>query len=240
MANTKSKTTTTANTKTKAQLEMENAQLTNTVSDMQSQLDEMKKLIENLANTQNTVVANTTTNNVEVQQSEIEDYDEIVIRPDRYIPVMSLASTRLILKAGKGKFYNFGEYGEVQNIIYSDIMEIVRNHRKLAMEGAFYILNEKVVSAQGLKANYDEILNKQALDELVNKSVDEFEPIFTKLSSSQKKAVINNVVKAVVDNQDVSMNIINVINKDCKVNIDTMVDDYMHYEETVKEIESEK
>lgn len=238
MANTKSKTTTNA-TKTKAQLELENKVLTETVDDMKSQLEEMRKFMESLKQSQTETVVNSAPT-IEIASSEIEDYDEIVIRPDRYIPVMSLASTRLILKAGEGKFYDFKEYGEVQNIVYSDLMEIIRNHRGLATEGAFYVMNEKVVVAQGLKSVYNDILNKQALDELINKSVDEFEPIFVRLSSYQKKAVINNVIKAIIDNQDVSVSITNVINKICKVNIDTMVDDYQNYEDIVKEVEAEK
>lgn len=168
-----------------------------------------------------------------------ENYDDVSIRPDKYVGVRSLTRGTLILK-GNNRIYKFSEYGEVVRIVYADIMDIVHNHIKMAREGAFYIMDDNVVSVQGLEEFYKNVLDKKALDDLILQPSKEFEKIFALLSKLQKNVVVNNIVKAIIEGQDISSTITTIVNKQCGVSIDAMVDEFQNFEKDVLDIENEK
>lgn len=195
-------------------------------------MDEINSKIELILNSQGQTVEAT----LESTPLYSPSYDDIVIRPDRYIPVMSLTNTLMILK-GNNKFYKFAKYGDIIRIVYADVMDIVHNHNNMAIDGAFYIMDEQVVDVQGLREFYTKVLDKKALDELITKSAKEFEKVFSTLSDTQKKTILNNVVQAMIDGEDISANIVTAVNKACGANVDTMVDEFKNFEKDVREIE---
>jgi hypothetical protein len=90
-------------------LEKENKQLKN-------ELDEIKKLLLNLTQTQTEITTNTVKKNV----IDNIDEDDIDIRPNKYIKVMSLNFGKLVLTTegkGRGKAFIFNKFGDVRNIV---------------------------------------------------------------------------------------------------------------------------
>lgn len=216
-----------------------NASLKKKMKEQETSFEQQLKAIQEQLSSLMNVGSQSPSATLETTYEISNDLEEINIRPDKYITVMSLLPQTLILK-GNGKIYKFKSYGEIHRIVYGDVMDIIHNHSELAKNGGFYILDENVVAVQGLKEAYNDILNKKALDELITKNVAQFESIFVSLSTLQKNTIAQNIVKAIVSGQDISINIVNIVNKHCKINIDNMVNDYMTYDEVVKDMEAKR
>lgn len=94
---------------------------------------------------------------------------------DEYIPVISLLPYRLNLatkEGGQGDIKKFTRFGEIKNILYKDLVDILETNRGFAEAGYFYILNPDVIRQHGLDDVYSKILTKEKIEEILNNNTD--------------------------------------------------------------------
>lgn len=162
------------------------------------------------------------------------------IRADKSIKVMSLTSNQLNLSTmggGKGKPFVYKQYGDVKNIIYSDLAEILHHYQKFAEQGAFYIFDVEVIKRHGLEDVYNTILDKKAIDSFLEKDADEIKAIYKELPQIQQETIAQIVIKKIVNGEDISTNKVNAIKEIYGQDIFAMADEYANWEKEVEDLE---
>lgn len=189
------------NNKTKAELEKENSELIN-------QLAEMKKMLEQLSN-QSAAIQSSATTNV---------YNNV---DDPYISVISLCNNELNLSTGgygHGEVYTFTYFGEEQNIPASDLKKIVKNNRSFTLNGLYYIADKDFIASEHLKKAYEKIADFEKLSGIMMSDKETFKNIFETIPDAQKEVVSDILIRKIVNDEDVDMNIVKIcgeiVNKD--------------------------
>lgn len=199
------------------------------VSPEKLEIDELKKQIAML---QSLVLAN--------NKQESSFQDDGYIRADRNIQVMSLTPHILNLSTGgngKGKIFKFTDFGDVKNIIYSDLSDVLLNYNELAEKGAFYIFDKDVVKRHGLESAYEKILDKKGIDSFLEKDYDEIKSIFENLSYNQQSAIVDSIINKIINDEDISTGKVNLIKELYGQDIYAMADEMKNWEDQVSEIE---
>lgn len=181
-----------ATVKTKAELEKENAEFA-------SQLEEMRKMIEELQKQKSSAPASTTNvyNNVE----------------DPYISVISLCNNELNLSTGgygHGEVYTFTYFGQEQNIPASDLKKIVKNNRSFTTNGLFYIADKDFIASEHLKKAYEKIADLDKISSIMMADKEIFKSVFETITDAQKETVFDMLVHKVAKDEDVDMNIVKI------------------------------
>lgn len=191
-------------------LEKENKQL-------KSELDEIKKLLLNLTQNQ-TQVTTTTVDNKRNEFNE-EDFE---IRPNKYIKVMSLNFGKLVLTTegrGQGKTFIFNKFGDIKNIVYSDLANLIHHQQSFAEQGRFYIFDKKVIINHGLVEYYNNFLTKEVIDNILEHNRDELISLFKNTTDTQREVIVNILIKKIVDGEDVDIAKVDILSRLANINI---------------------
>lgn len=142
---------------------------------------------------------------------------------DRDVTVISLCNNILNLSTepyGGGIIYTFNEFGEEQTIPYSDVRLIIRSNKKFIKEGKCYIVDDDIVANEHLTRDYERLLNKEELLDLLGKDRNTFSKIFDTMTQSQKE-IFRNIIseKLSKDKSSVDMNIVQKVNDTLKTDI---------------------
>lgn len=175
-------------------LKAENTKLKKNVETLSAELEEIKKMVESLSNN--------TANGSNVASDSITNED---------IPVCSLCCGSLSVgteNSGHGTIYNFEEFGEEQEIPYGDLRDIVRNNRRFAEAGVFYIEDEKAVKKLRLGQAYKRCLSSDEMKDIMSKPSDEFMELYYKASSLQQENIEAMLVEAKLNGKSVDANIL--------------------------------
>lgn len=181
------------NNKTKADLEKEN-------SDLSVQIEEMKKMIEEL----------TKGRKAEETSSSKNVYNN---NDDPYISVISLCNNELNLSTegyGHGEVYTFTYFGEEQNIPASDLKKIVKNNRSFTVNGLYYIADADFIASEHLKKAYEKIADFDKLSGIMMSDKETFRNVFETISDAQKSVVADMIVRKILNDEDIDMNIVKV------------------------------
>jgi hypothetical protein len=143
---------------------------------------------------------------------------------ETYIPVVSLIPHRLNLstrEAGQGDIKKFLKYGEVKNILYKDLVDIMEVNRNFMEAGYFYILNPDVIRKHGLDEIYSKILTKEKIDEIVNNTNSEHcIELYKSANKEQQKIIVELFIEKIKENPDsVNLNTVDTISRISKINI---------------------
>lgn len=174
------------------------------------EVEEIKKMLLNLTNQQNKV------SQVPIQKEEIFQNQEFEIRPNKYIKVISLTHGMLVLSTepmGQGKVFIFNKFGETKNIIYSELTEILHCNQSFAESGKFYIANKDVVFNHGLVEFYNNILNKEKIENILDYSQEQVVDLFKNSTDSQKETIVSLLADRIIKDQEVDLNKVNAISK---------------------------
>jgi hypothetical protein len=164
---------------------------------LRKELEEMKKMILSLSTNQN--------NNVSLD-----------VPDNKMVKVMSLEMNPLLLSTegrGNGKKYLFNKFGRETTIIFSDLRSIVDNQERFAKEGRFYILDKTIVDRLGLSEDYENILNKEDMLNILNCDKKEIKEKLSKTSKAQLFTVISLVLQKISNGENVDLNKIKVISE---------------------------
>ena len=151
------------------------------------------------------------------------------INQDDYIPVMSLIHYPLNLstqKFGMGDTKKFTKFGEIKQILYSDLVRIMKVHSNFLNDGLFYIMHPGLIRKHGLDEAYSKILTKEMLEEIfVVNSKDALE-LYTSAGEKQQEVIVNMVVdKLIADPDAIDLNTVDRLARASRVDIIGKVED---------------
>jgi hypothetical protein len=212
--------TTTLETKSNKEIELENKLL---------KMEEMlRQLTEKHIQLQPEVKVETT---VESKKPNPDEDDMDDMPPNKWIKVMSLTNNKLSLSTesrGKGKVYNFTEFGQIQNIIYQDLSNIIHNHPEFTRNGVYIIMNPKVVRLHGLEAYYEKILNKDKITGIIDLDKNEIVDRFNSSTVKNQEAIVSILTERLLSGENLDLNKVELISNLCGRDINA----------TIKEIKS--
>jgi len=150
--------------------------------------------------------------NTSVQYQEVDDD----IKSDKLIRVMSLCNHQLNLSTSNEKgarHWTFNRFGEVKQIPYNMLLQIIENHPTFTESGIYYIMNKDVVRKHGLLEFYDNILTKEKMDDIINANDREAVEVYKTANKRQKEIINTMIVEKVRDGEEIDLNIVYAIGR---------------------------
>lgn len=174
---------------------------------LSKQIEEMNKKLLELSEENKALKENTTK---ETQAEELNS--------DTEIPVVSMCVGKLVISTlgnGLGNIYRFEKFGEIQDIPFGDLKEIVKNKSYFAKEGAFYIANEEAVKKLRLTRDYEHIISNKMFETLLNQNAEVVVEAYKTAPDLQKSQVISLIEDKLASGADIDGNILIKIGKLC-------------------------
>lgn len=174
---------------------------------LSKQIEEMNKKLLELSEENKALKENATK---ETQAEELNS--------DTEIPVVSMCVGKLVISTlgnGLGNIYRFSEFGEIQDIPFGDLKEIVKNKPYFAKEGAFYIANEEAVKKLRLTRDYEHIISNKMFETLLNQNAEVVVEAYKTAPDLQKSQVVSLIEDKIASGADIDGNILIKIGKLC-------------------------
>lgn len=174
---------------------------------LSKQIEEMNKKLLELSEENKALKENVT------KETQIEE-----LNSDTEIPVVSMCVGRLVLSTlgnGLGNIYRFEKFGEIQDIPFGDLKEIVKNKPYFAKEGAFYIANEEAVKKLRLTRDYEHIISNKMFETLLNQNAEVVVEAYKTAPDLQKSQVVSLIEDKLASGADIDGNILIKIGKLC-------------------------
>ena len=143
--------------------------------------------------------------------NKVATVDEDRIGSDDLIPVISQTVGSLTLTTegnGNGAIYDFSEFGEIQDINFRDLRDIVRNNKNMVTNGRFYILNEKAVKELRLESAYNKMLSNEEIATIFDKDVKSVVELYKLAPTGQKETIIDLVIDRKLNGQPIDANVL--------------------------------
>lgn len=135
---------------------------------------------------------------------------------DELIPVMSLINYRLNLsteKNGQGKDIYFTHFGQIDNVLYQDLLDVMRAYRSFMEHGYFVILDERVIARHGLQDVYKKILTKEKIEEILDGSEGTVE-LYKSSNPDQQSVIVRMVIEKLREDPDsIDLNIVDQLSR---------------------------
>lgn len=174
---------------------------------LSKQIEEMNKKLLELSEENKALKENVT------KETQVEE-----LNSDTEIPVVSMCVGKLVISTlgnGLGNIYRFSEFGEIQDIPFGDLKEIVKNKPYFAKEGAFYIANEEAVKKLRLTRDYEHIISNKMFETLLNQNAEVVVEAYKTAPDLQKSQVISLIEDKLASGADIDGNILIKIGKLC-------------------------
>lgn len=163
---------------------------------MSAELEELramvKQLLEDKASVKPEIVK---TDSIKDEYYDIEE--ELNINPNQMIKIVSLIEGGLNLKGNSPQPLYLPEFGATRSVTYEELRAIYYNHPELTRNGAYFILNKNAVRALYLDSDYDNILNRDRLDKLVDLPTAEMMSALQSLTKVQKETFIQRYIQGI-------------------------------------------
>lgn len=184
------------------------AELQKQVEDSKKEKDNMSQLIDVLKNSKTTE----------------EDSDELTSDTDITVISQTVGKLSLFTEGfGLGTEYVFNNFGDVLDISFGDLKEIVKNNRSFAQKGYFYIANNEAVNKLRLKANYQRLLSNDDMMTILEKDADKIMELYDLAPEGQKQIIIDLIVDKKLNKEKISADILLALGEKCGrdlINID--------------------
>lgn len=185
-------------------LEQENAQLKSSFEDLQKQVEMLTSAI-----TASQAKDNESNVSKNAQQSEVLD-----IPLNKVVKIMSLYTGGLNLKtAENGKVFRFNNFGDVQPIIYNDLIQIMSHQHRFCNEGYFMILDKDVVKAHALDGLYSKLIDAKQVNNILEYEDEKIAEIINGATKNLKESILDIVVKKINGKDNVDKNKIHVLSE---------------------------
>lgn len=145
-----------------------------------------------------------------------EDTEEL--NGDTEIVVISQFVGRLVISTlgnGSGTVYRFEKFGDIQDIPFSDLKEIVKNKPNFAKEGLYYIANEQAVKKLRLTKDYEHIVNNDIFSHLLDEKSDVIIKAYENAPKLQREQIVAMIEERLANNKEVDGNVLLKIGKLC-------------------------
>lgn len=177
------------------------------LTDLMNQLKEMQQQIANLTKENE---------QLKVDKEEKEENEELTSDTD--IPVISLVTGGLTLSTegnGNGTVYRFEEFGEIRDIPFGDLKDIVKNKSEFAKGGIFYIANEEAVKKLRLSRDYKNIISDELFTHLLDEDAKVVIEAYKLAPKLQQEQVVSMIEDRLENGVEVDANILVKIGKLC-------------------------
>jgi hypothetical protein len=144
----------------------------------------------------------------------------------QYIRVMSLTNHHLTISTdgyGNGTVYNFINYGQIQSIIYEDLAKIIHSNPRFAKEGYFFVMDPRVVRIHNMEKDYEKILNKQTIDNILDMSVETIRSLLHNTTPHIKNTIASMVIEKLSSGEDIDLNKVRVVSIESGKDIDEIM-----------------
>lgn len=178
-----------------------NDELLKKLEEMQKQLAQLKAENESLK-----------------ENKQVEDNEEEEINGDTEIVVISQCMGKLTISTegnGVGTVYRFEKFGDVHDIPFADLKDIVKNKPKFAREGAYYIANEKAVKKLRLTKEYEHIIKNDLFEHLLDENANVIIKAYENAPKLQQEQIVGMIEDRLTANKEVDGNVLVKIGKLC-------------------------
>jgi len=139
---------------------------------------------------------------------------------NKVVRVMSLFTGGMTLKTSEhGRTFRFNEFGDVQPIIYGDLVQIMSYQHRFCKEGYFAILDKDVIIAQGLEEVYKKILDKKTIENILTFSDDKIRELFLGTTDNIRESIISIVTNKLNGNDSVDKNKVHLLSELCGIDL---------------------
>lgn len=183
---------------------------TNTNDELLKQIEEMKKQLAELKAENDSLK--------ETQQVEVDDNDDEEINGDTEIVVISQFMGKLVISTegnGVGTVYRFENFGDVHDIPFSDLKDIVKNKPNFAKEGLYYIANKNAVKKLRLTKEYEHIISNDLFERLLDEKSDVIIKAYENAPKLQQEQIVSMIDDRLANNKEVDGNVLVKIGKLC-------------------------
>lgn len=196
-------------TKLVAQIDVSNEVVQDATQELLKKLEEMQKQLAELK-----------AENDSLKTKQVEDIkdDEEEINGDTEVVVISQFMGKLVISTegnGIGTVYRFEEFGDIQDIPFSDLKEIVKNKPNFAKEGLFYIANDKAVKKLRLTKEYEHIINSDLFAHLLDEKSDVIIKAYKDAPKLQQEQIVAMIEERLANKKEVDGNVLVKIGKLC-------------------------
>lgn len=196
-----------SNAKTNTKI-TENIDLVKRNKELERELEELKKKLETLMSEKVSAVE---------KNNDIKDENEVFpeIPMNKPIKVMSLYTGGLNLK----KYDNdktpvrFNRFGEVQPILYMDLIKIISHQRKFFEEGYCVILDDEVIKVHYLEKDMEKILDKNTIEKILDYENEKIRDLFVGTTKQIRQTIIDLIIDKIVKKEYVDRNKVALISE---------------------------
>ena len=172
-----------------------------------------------------------------MEQSIVDDEyeeEEIDINPQKYITVISLYSGQLnlsTLPGGKGKVFTFDAFGQPKKIMYQNLVDVMESYPRFMNEGFYYIADKKVQRRHGLDEVYSKLLTKKMIEDIFTENMTDEDAgaMYKSASKQQQSTIIDLIVRKLVSQTVVDMNLVSTISRISGIDIAKKVEEDKFY-----------
>ena len=147
-----------------------------------------------------------------------DDNNTEELTSDTDITVISQTVGKLVLSTegnGMGTVYRFEEFGEVQDIPFGDLKDIVKHKPRFAKEGAYFICNPQAVKKLRLGTQYKNLIDDETFTNLFDKDAKTIVALYESAPKMQQEQVINLIEDRLAKKLEVDGNVLIKIGKLC-------------------------
>jgi len=196
-----------SNAKTNTKI-TENIDLVKRNEELERELEELKKKLETLMSEKVSTVE---------KNNDIKDENEVFpeIPMNKPIKVMSLYTGGLNLK----KYDNdktpvrFNRFGEVQPILYMDLIKIISHQRKFFEEGYCVILDDEVIKVHYLEKDMEKILDKNTIEKILDYENEKIRDLFVGTTKQIRQTIIDLIIDKIIKKEYVDRNKVALISE---------------------------
>ena len=151
--------------------------------------------------------------------TQVEDNNNVEeLTSDTDITVISQTVGKLVLSTegnGIGTVYRFEEFGEVQDIPFGDLKDIVKHKPRFAKEGAYFICNPQAVKKLRLGTQYKNLIDDKTFTNLFDKDAKTIVALYESAPKMQQEQVISLIEDRLANKLEVDGNVLIKIGKLC-------------------------
>lgn len=196
-------------TKVVAQIDVSKEVVQDTTQELLKKFEELQKQLAELKVENDALKDNT----------QVEDNDNTEeLTSDTDITVISQTVGKLVISTegnGVGTVYRFEEFGEVQDIPFGDLKDIVKNKPRFAKEGAYFICNPQAVKKLRLGNQYKNLIDDKTFVNLFDKDAKTIVALYESAPKMQQEQVVSLIQDRLDNGLEVDGNVLIKIGQLC-------------------------
>lgn len=188
---------------------------TKAVDNTQEQLKALQEQLAKLMAENEALKEQKENSKIEVNE---QDEQEEELTADTDITVISQTVGKLVISTegnGVGTVYRFEEFGEVQDIPFGDLKDIVKNKPRFAKEGAYFICNPQAVKKLRLGTQYKNLIDDKTFLNLFDKDAKTIVALYESAPQMQQEQVVSLIEDRLAKKLEVDGNVLIKIGKLC-------------------------